>query len=133
MKEGTDRFKSYGANTKIVQAYGLTESTLCTHIQPVSDAEGKVGTCGLLCANLEARLILDNGEDAKEGEQGELWIRGPTVMKGYLNKEEVTKESITREGWFKTGDIATIDNEGFMSITDRKKELIKYKGFQGKF
>lgn len=132
VREVTNRFNSYGVNTKILQAYGLTESTLCTHIQPMADAERKVGTCGLLCPNLEARLVLDNGDDADAGEQGELWLRGPTIMKGYLNNEKATMECITPDGWFKTGDIATIDSEGFMTITDRKKELIKYKGYQGK-
>ena len=88
-------------------------------------------------------------EDAKPGEPGELWIRGPTVMKvkshnvnsqvhaltlidqGYLNNPEATRSSITPSGWFKTGDIAVRDKDGMYAIVDRKKELIKYKGFQG--
>lgn len=89
-----------------------------------------MGSCGLLLPNLEARLVKDDGEDAKDGESGELWMRGPTVMKGYLNNPQATKDCITAEGWFKTGDVATVDSEGYMYITDRKKELIKYKGFQ---
>jgi len=89
---------------------------------------------GLLLPNLEARLVID-GEgdgnvDAKVGEPGELWIRGPTVMKGYLNNVAATKDCITHDKWFKTGDIAIRDPEGYFYIIDRRKELIKYKGFQ---
>jgi 4-coumarate--CoA ligase len=90
----------------------------------------KVGSVGILLPNLEARLIAsdeDNIIDAAPGERGELWVRGPTVMKGYLNNPSATANSITTDGWFKTGDIATRDEEGYYQIVDRKKELIKYK------
>lgn len=125
------RLKSQGAQVTIVQGYGLTETSPVTHILPVADAERKMGSIGLLLPNLEARLVTDDGKDAKNGEPGELWMRGPTIMKGYLNNLKATKDCITSEGWFKTGDVAVIDDEGYSSITDRKKELIKYKGFQG--
>jgi acyl-CoA synthetase (AMP-forming)/AMP-acid ligase II len=91
-----------------------------------------MGSIGILLPNLEARLVTDeNGEvDAEEGQPGELWLRGPSVMKGYLNNKAATEAAITPDGWFKTGDIATRDAEGFYYIVDRRKELIKYKGFQ---
>lgn len=96
---------------------------------PQADAERKIGSIGVLLSNLEARIVMDDGEDAKEGEPGELWLRGPTIMKGYLNKPEETRDSITPDRWFKTGDVAVIDKEGYYYIVDRKKELIKYKVF----
>ncbi|KAG6884240.1 hypothetical protein C0993_000185 [Termitomyces sp. T159_Od127] len=116
----------------IIQGYGLTETSPTTHFLPAPDGNRKVGSIGILLPNLEARLVDDGDGDVetKEGEPGELWIRGPIVMKGYLNNAAATKASITHDGWFKTGDIAIRDQEGYYYIVDRKKELIKYKGFQ---
>jgi 4-coumarate--CoA ligase len=90
----------------------------------------KVGSIGILLPNLEARLVASDEDDiidAAPGEPGELWVRGPTVMKGYLNNPSATACAITADGWFKTGDIATRDADGYYKIVDRKKELIKYK------
>ncbi|KIM81366.1 hypothetical protein PILCRDRAFT_821453 [Piloderma croceum F 1598] len=134
----SNKLKSVGVDCRITQGYGLTETSPTTHLLPVQDWLRKVGSTGVLLPNLEARLIRDdtnsadakNAEDAKPGESGELWIRGPSVMKGYLNNAKATKDAITPDGWFKTGDIAIRDPEGFYTIVDRKKELIKYKGFQ---
>jgi len=118
----------------IMQGYGLTETSPNTHLLPEVDSISKIGSIGLLMPNLEARLLVDgdgNGDvEASEGEAGELWLRGPTIMKGYLNNPKATQESITPDGWFKTGDIATRDSDGYYYIVDRRKELIKYKGFQ---
>ncbi|KAF5345339.1 hypothetical protein D9758_008423 [Tetrapyrgos nigripes] len=120
----------------ICQGYGLTETSPTTHLLPTKDSTRKVGSIGILLANLEARLVVDDeggpGKEieAPEGERGELWVRGPTIMKGYLNNPSATTNSITPDGWFKTGDIAIRDKEGFYYIVDRRKELIKYKGFQ---
>ena len=73
-------------------------------------------------------MVDDDGNDLPESEEsvGELWIRGPTVMKGYLNNTPSTRETITEGGWLKTGDIAKRNKKGFFRIVDRKKELIKY-------
>ncbi|KAJ7717822.1 AMP binding protein [Mycena maculata] len=116
----------------ITQGYGLTETSPTTHLLPIPDADHKMGSIGILLPNLEARLVDDDAGkvDARTGEPGELWIRGKTVMKGYLNNTTATKNSITPDGWFKTGDVAIRDQEGFYYIVDRRKELIKYKGFQ---
>ncbi|KAG5642121.1 hypothetical protein DXG03_003592 [Asterophora parasitica] len=128
------RNPSAPAQIAILQGYGMTEMSPTTHLLPVPDALRKVGSIGILLPNLEARLIVDGegeGEkDAKEGEPGELWMRGPTVMKGYLNNPSATQESLTPDGWYKTGDIALRDPEGYYYIVDRRKELIKFKGFQ---
>lgn len=101
-----------------------------THLLSPKDAVRKVGSIGVLLPNLEARLVASDEDDiidAAPGEPGELWVRGPTVMKGYLNNPSATAYSITADGWFKTGDIATRDADGYYKIVDRKKELIKYK------
>jgi len=70
------------------------------------------------------------GEDLGVGQEGELWVRGPQVMKGYLNNDEATRNTIDDEGWLHTGDVAIVDEHGHVSIVDRVKELIKYKGYQ---
>jgi hypothetical protein len=77
-------------------------------------------------------LVTEEGKDViKSGERGELWLRGPSVMKGYWRNEEATKNTFAEGGWFMTGDVAEIYDDGYFAIVDRVKELIKYKGFQG--
>jgi len=130
-----EKFKSVGVDVVVGQGYGLTETSPISHVLLPQDTERKVGSVGILLPNMEARLVNELDEspsstDADEGEPGELWLRGPNIMKGYLNNKMATKNSITSEGWFKTGDVAIRDKEGFFYIVDRKKELIKYNGFQ---
>lgn len=115
------------------------------------DHQKKFGSVGLLLSNLEARLVDENGEDVSKGEPGEMWIRGPTIMKvsahvqigtcscvkrfllnwmvsqGYLNNPEATTASFAPGGWYKTGDVLRRDEDGYYYIVDRKKELIKFK------
>ncbi|CAE6350170.1 unnamed protein product [Rhizoctonia solani] len=124
------RLRTRGADVLITQGYGLTETSPTCTLLPLHWAEAKVGSAGELLPNLEARLVAEDGTDAKDGEPGEFWVRGPTIMKGYLNNPTATANSITPDGWFKTGDIAVRDSDGFFTIVDRLKELIKYKGFQ---
>ncbi|GJE91446.1 acyl--CoA ligase [Phanerochaete sordida] len=125
-----DRLRSVGANVSLTQGWGLTETSPTATLLPAEDDLRKAGSVGLLLPNLEARMVAEDGSDAREGEPGEIWLRGPTIFKGYLNKPDVTRDSITPEGWFKTGDAGVRDSEGYYSIVDRLKELIKYKGFQ---
>ena len=95
------------------------------------DGDNKPGSIGPPLANTECRLVdPETGEDVGEGERGEIWIRGPQVMKGYLNNPEATAATVDDDGWLHTGDIAVVDGDGFFTIVDRLKELIKYKGFQ---
>ncbi|KIP05228.1 hypothetical protein PHLGIDRAFT_30994 [Phlebiopsis gigantea 11061_1 CR5-6] len=124
------RLKSVGTNIIVSQGYGLTETSPTSHMLPVHDAMRKIGSIGPLLPNLEARLVNDDVDDAAVGQPGELWLRGPSIMKGYLNNVEATTNAITPDGWFKTGDVAVIDEDGYYAIVDRRKELIKYKGFQ---
>ncbi|KAF8622704.1 hypothetical protein AX15_006795 [Amanita polypyramis BW_CC] len=121
-------------NISVMQGYGLTETSPTTHMVPIQDATRKVGSVGVLLPNLEARIVVDgegNGDiDAEEGQPGELWVRGPSIMKSYLGNKAATNDAFTPDRWFKTGDVAKRDPEGFYYIVDRRKELIKYKGFQ---
>ena len=128
---GGDVADAVGArlNCAVTQAYGMTELSPASHVTKPSDARN--GACGLTVASTECRLVNpETMEDVPEGEEGELWVRGPQVMKGYLNNQEATANTITPDGWLRTGDIARIDRDGHLFITDRVKELIKYKGFQ---
>lgn len=113
----------------VAQGYGMTELSPVSHAIP----EGTVrpGSSGTLIPNTRARLVdPDTGLDCAPGEEGELWIAGPQVMKGYLENPEATAQTIDAQGWLHTGDIARIDADGHLFIVDRLKELIKVKGFQ---
>ena len=114
------------------QGYGLTELSPVSHKSRLARvAETPPGSVGALVPNTEARLVDPaTEEDVPEGEQGEIWIRGPQVMRGYLNNPEATADTMVEDGWLRTGDIARVDGEGFFFIVDRLKELIKYKGYQ---
>ncbi len=114
---------------EVVQGYGMTELSPVSHSTPEGDF--RPGTSGVTISNTECRIVdPESGEDQPVGERGELWVRGPQVMTGYLNNPTATAETIDADGWLHTGDIAIIDEHGHMSIVDRMKELIKYKGFQ---
>jgi len=115
----------------VKQGYGMTETSPVTHFMPRDAARLTMTTVGLAVPNTEFRLVDPaTGDDVAEGEPGELWIRGPQVMQGYLNNEAATRRTLDEEGWLHTGDIAQVDADGQLRIVDRVKELIKYKGFQ---
>lgn len=92
----------------------------------------KTGGIGKNIAGCDVRLVssITNEDVSSPGETGELWVRGPHIMKGYLNNESATRETIVENGWLKTGDIGYYDEDFDFFITDRLKELIKVKGFQ---
>jgi len=128
-KLAVERLRKAGVkDPRIHQAFGITELSPGVTDTPHNRAD-KPTSVGKLLRNLEIRFVDDEGYDVSPGEPGELWVRGPTVMKGYTNKPQATRASITSDGWFKTGDIARRDEEGFIYIVDRKKELIKHKGY----
>jgi len=113
------------------QGYGLTETSPTTHWVTDEPEWQKSGSIGPPLPNTECRVVdVVTGEDVAGDAPGELLIRGPQVMKGYLNNLEATARTIDRDGWLHTGDIASIDPDGSMRIVDRLKELIKYKGYQ---
>ncbi|WP_203645349.1 4-coumarate--CoA ligase family protein [Streptomyces sp. SID14478] len=114
------------------QAYGMTELSPGTHLVPRAADDPPPGTVGKLIASTEMRLLSldDPAKDTAVGEAGEVLIRGPQVMKGYLGRPEATAEMIDPDGWVHTGDVGRVDGDGWLFVVDRVKELIKYKGFQ---
>ncbi|WPH01025.1 Hypothetical protein R9X50_00385900 [Acrodontium crateriforme] len=114
----------------IKQGYGLSETSPTTHLQPWDDWNRTMGSVGRLLPNQIAMYMSPEEKEVAKGEVGELWIKGPNVFKGYLNNVEGTKNALTSDGFFKTGDVGYQDKDGNFYITDRIKELIKYKGFQ---
>ena len=115
----------------INQGYGMTEMSPVTHLGE-DGAEGvRVGSIGKLVPGTTAKLVdVATGEAVGHNEEGELLVNGLQKMRGYLNNEEATTLSIDNEGWYHTGDVGYVDDDGFFFIVDRVKELIKYKGMQ---
>ncbi|KAL8713619.1 MAG: hypothetical protein Q9220_002481 [cf. Caloplaca sp. 1 TL-2023] len=114
----------------VKQGYGLSETSPTTHNQPWEDWNKTVGSVGRLLPNQIAKFMSPEEIEVAAGEVGELWIKGPNIFKGYLNNPEGTANALTEDGFFKTGDVGYQDRDGNFFITDRVKELIKYKGFQ---
>jgi len=123
-------------NARMIQGYGMTELSPVSHVTPVDRPDLSIGSIGLALPNTEFRLVDPaTGADIEANPDGhsaagELWIRGPQVMRGYLNNESATAETIDAEGWLHTGDIGELAADGTVFIVDRLKELIKYKGYQ---
>jgi long-chain acyl-CoA synthetase len=117
--------EAFGA--KVLEGYGLSETTGMASFN-LPDRERKAGSIGLPVGGTEMRAIDDDSADVPQGEPGEIVMRGPFVMSGYWGRDDATAE-VMREGWFHTGDIATIDEEGYFFIVDRKKDLIIRGGY----
>ncbi|KAL8799737.1 MAG: hypothetical protein Q9182_005680 [Xanthomendoza sp. 2 TL-2023] len=132
-------------NVPIHQGWGMTEAT-CGGSSTLATGHTSAGSVGVLYPNLQGRLVADDGQEVGEGEPGELWLSGPTISLGYWKNDKATKDTITHEGWLKTGDVAVLRDER-LYIVDRKKvrvsafkvgwkkglfsqELIKVRGFQ---
>ena len=116
-KQFRDRF-----GVEILQGYGMSEAAPVVSLNvPWSN---RVGTVGQAIPGVRVRAFDDFGSELPPGEVGELWIKGPIIMKGYYKKPEETKAVLTPEGWYKSGDMGTLDAEGYITITGRKKEMI---------
>ncbi|KAI9734455.1 MAG: hypothetical protein M1818_006844 [Claussenomyces sp. TS43310] len=114
----------------IKQGYGLSETSPTTHNQPWEDWRNSMGSVGRLLPNQTAKYMDAHDQEVSPGQTGELWVKGPNIFQGYLNNPEGTKNALTDDEYFKTGDVGHQDEQGNFYITDRIKELIKYKGFQ---
>ncbi|MFC4313845.1 class I adenylate-forming enzyme family protein [Steroidobacter flavus] len=111
----------------ITQAYGLTETAGHVTLLFADDAERKLGTTGRPVMNVDLRIVDEQGAVLEAGQTGEISVRGPTVMKGYLNKPEATA-TVMEAGWLRTGDMGFFDDEGFLKVVDRSKDMLKSGG-----
>ena len=117
--------------TKLFQAYGMTEVSGASHVGSCAPGKIKPTSGGTLLPNLECTVVDPaSGEAVERGQHGEVWVRGPIVMQGYLGRPDATAATIDADGWLHTGDVGYVDEDGDVFIVDRVKELIKYKGLQ---
>jgi long-chain acyl-CoA synthetase len=114
--------------TPLVEGYGLTETSPVACCNPI-DGTDKLGTIGLPLPSTDVRLCDDDGREVAQGEAGEICVSGPQVMKGYWQRPDETALILSKDGWLKTGDIGVMDDEGFIKIVDRKKDMILVSGF----
>jgi long-chain acyl-CoA synthetase len=111
----------------LLEGYGLTEaSPVVTSSAGIAQ---RVGSVGKVLAGITVRLVDENGDDALAGDAGEVWVKGPNVFKGYLDEPEATARVLTADGWLRTGDIAVTDDDGYLYLVDRAKDLIIVSGF----
>jgi acyl-CoA synthetase (AMP-forming)/AMP-acid ligase II len=109
----------------------MTEMSPVTHMDSQDPARVRYGTVGHCIPNTECKLVsTEDGSELGKNQDGELWIRGPQAMRGYLNNPEASAACLNDEGWYHSGDVARVDDDGYFHIVDRVKELIKYKGMQ---
>ncbi|PQP97792.1 4-coumarate--CoA ligase-like 5 [Prunus yedoensis var. nudiflora] len=130
-REVIEGFVEKYPTVNILQGYGLTESTGMGASADNLEESRRYGTAGLLSASMEAKIVdPDSGKALAVNQTGELWLKGPTIMKEYFSNAEATAATLDAQGWLRTGDMCYIDEDGFIFVVDRLKELIKYKGYQ---
>jgi len=123
-----ERFEQL-TGARIIEGFGMSETSPVTHVNPLGGTR-KVGTVGIPVSDTDARCIdIDDGHDLPPGEEGELVVRGPQVMKGYWNRPDETANAL-RDGWMHTGDLAIMDEDGFFRIVGRKKDMINCGGLK---
>lgn len=113
----------------VLTAYGLTEAVVATMCRAEDDPETVATTCGKPVPDMELRTVADDGTDVASGEPGEVLLRGPNVMRGYLDDPEATAEAIDADGWLHTGDVGVVNERGYLTITDRIKDMYVSGGF----
>lgn len=131
-KEVSDGFRERFPWVELRQGYGLTETCgAATFILENEEAKAHARSCGRLVPSFSAKVVdVETGTALPPYKEGELWLKSPTVMKGYLGNEEATAATFDKDGWLKTGDLCYFDEDGFVYIVDRIKELIKHNGYQ---
>ncbi|KAL5717701.1 hypothetical protein ACHQM5_010674 [Ranunculus cassubicifolius] len=130
-KEVSEKFLARFPNVVINQGYGMTETAGSATRMVGVDETLKHGSVGRIAESMEAKIVDPaTGESMPPGQRGELWLRGPLIMKGYVGDDVATASTMDPEGWLKTGDLCYIDSDGFVYIVGRLKELIKYKAYQ---
>jgi len=115
-------------NCNLSEGFGMTETSPVVSVNPLNEGI-RLGTIGLPLPSTDVRIANEHGQALGVGEVGEIQVKGPQVMKGYYNRPEETAKTITTEGWLNTGDIGKMDEDGFFSIVDRKKDMILVSGF----
>ncbi|MBW1687272.1 MAG: AMP-binding protein [Deltaproteobacteria bacterium] len=129
-KKSQEELESIIGKGKVLELYGMTETSPVSAMNPMK-AKRKLGTIGVPFLNVEAKLLdPDTGEEAPLGEAGEICIRGPMVMQGYYGRPEETRRAIDRNGYMHTGDVAIMDEDGFMRLVDRTKDMINVGGYK---
>ena len=124
-----ERMRSELTFETILTAYGLTEAVVVTMCRPGDDAETISGTSGCAAAGFEIRIVGADGRDMEPGDDGEILLRGPNVMAGYLDDPAATRAAIEPDGWLHTGDVGHLDKRGYLTITDRLKDMFTVGGF----
>lgn len=128
--ESQEKLEAIVGEGKLLEVYGMTETSPLTTMNPAQNKK-KLGSIGLPLLNTDLKLISpDSGEEVQLGDAGEICVRGPQVMEGYLNKPEETKKAIDSDGYMHTGDVAIMDEEGYLRIVDRTKDMINVSGFK---
>ena len=125
-KAAFDEWKAV-TGCEVAEGYGMTETSPVVSFNPTTRI--KQGTIGMPVANTACMVIDEEGNELPLGEAGELCVEGPQVMKGYWQRPEATDETMTKDGWLKTGDMAVINEDGYLKIVDRKKDMIIVSGF----
>lgn len=131
LHETATKFREITKGANLVEGYGLTEASPTTHVNPIF-GEQHEGSIGLPLPGMLAIVVNEQGEIVPNGEVGELWIAGPTIMKGYWNQPEETSKTLVEafdHTWLRTGDMAIMDDDGYFRIVDRKKDLIIASGY----
>lgn len=114
--------------TLIVEGYGLSEASPVVTVNPV-DSSARLGSIGVPVPSTDVKIVNEDGKEVPIGESGEIWARGPQIMKGYWNQPAETSRVLSSDGWLKTGDIGVVSEDGFFKIVDRKKDMILVSGF----
>ena len=127
MPEDLSRLFQSRFHLELLEGYGLTEASPVVTASP--PGESRVGSIGLPLSGLTVRLVDSDGDDALAGDSGEIWVKGPNIFAGYWHDDEATAHALTPDGWLRTGDVAVADDEGYLYLVDRAKDLIIVSGF----